>query len=169
MAPTFTPVREDKDIKQLACMADEIWHEYWPAIIGEAQTDYMVDVFQSYDALRSDIQEKAYEYWFLVDEGRTVGYTGGHDEPETNRFFMSKLYLYANERGKGYASKAFEFYEKLCAERGFGAMYLSVNKHNEMGLRAYRRKGFEVIEEVQVDIGQGFIMDDYVMQKTFES
>ena len=97
---------------------------------------------------------------------RIVGFTGGHDEPETNRFFISKIYLKSDERGKHYASRVFEFYTQLCIERGFSAMYLTVNKYNELAIRAYVGKGFETIDSVETDIGEGFIMDDFVMQKT---
>ena len=45
------------------------------------------------------------------------------------------------------------------------ALYLTVNKHNELGIRAYRAKGFETIDAVETDIGEGFVMDDYIMEK----
>ena len=44
-------------------------------------------------------------------------------------------------------------------------MYLTVNKHNELGVRAYNGTGFEVIDAVETDIGEGFIMDDYIMER----
>ena len=101
---------------RLAALADEIWHEYWPALIGAVQTDYMVEQFQSLEAIERDMAEAAYEYWLLRDneDGRLVGYTGGHVEPETNRFFVSKIYLRAPERGRGVASATVRFYEDLC-------------------------------------------------------
>lgn len=170
MGIAFIPVQTAEERAQLAALADEIWHEYWPALIGEAQTDYMVENFQSLAAIERDMAEHAYEYWFLQDEkdGRIVGYTGGHVEPETNRFFISKIYLRAPERGRGFASQTVRFYEGLCRERGLGAMYLTVNKHNDLGIRAYLGKGFTTIAAVETDIGNGFIMDDYIMEKPVE-
>lgn len=167
MDATFAPVETAADRAQLAQLADEIWHEYWPAIIGEAQTDYMVENFQSLAAIERDMREHAYEYWLLhaADDGRIVGYTGGHVEPETNRYFISKIYLLAPERGRGFASATIRFYEDLCRERGLHAMYLTVNKHNDLGIRAYVGKGFETIDAVETDIGNGFVMDDYIMEK----
>ena len=120
MEATFEPVETPGEQERLAALADEIWHEYWPAIIGPEQTDYMVEQFQSLGAIRRDMAENAYEYWILraEDDGRVVGYTGGHVEPETNRFFVSKIYLRAEERGRGFASATVRFYEGLCRERG---------------------------------------------------
>ena len=166
MGISFDPVETAEDQGYLARLADEIWHEYWPDLIGAAQTDYMVEKFQSLEAIRRDMGENAYEYWILHGEdGRTLGFTGGHVEPETNRFFISKVYLLKEERGKGYARQTVEFYNRLCLDRGLDAMYLTVNKGNEMGIRAYKGTGFETIEAVETDIGEGFIMDDYVMER----
>ena len=167
MTIEFVPVETPEDRAALATLASEIWHEYWPALIGEAQTDYMVEQFQSLEAIERDVAEHAYEYWFLrtAEDGRTVGYTGGRVEPETNRFFISKIYLLKEHRGEGLCSATIRFYERLARERGLDALYLTVNKRNEMAIRAYKAKGFEVIDAVETDIGEGYIMDDYIMEK----
>ena len=175
---SFVPVSSAQDQELLAKLAAEIWGEYWPSRIGQAQTDYMIERFQSLEVIKRDMAENAYEYWFacvpqkasdsayeLEDGQRIVGFTGGHVEPETNRFFISKIYLLAAERGKHYCSQIVAFYTELCRSRGLRAMYLTVNKYNEMGVRAYKAKGFETIDSVETDIGEGFIMDDFIMEK----
>ena len=170
MTIEFVPVETPEDRAALATLASEIWHEYWPALIGEAQTDYMVEQFQSLEAIERDVAEHAYEYWFLrtAEDGRTVGYTGGRVEPETNRFFISKIYLLKEHRGEGLCSATIRFYERLARERGLDALYLTVNKRNEMAIRAYKAKGFEVIDAAETDIGDGYIMDDYIMEKKLQ-
>lgn len=172
------PVHVGNDQRILADLAAEIWNEYWPAHIGQAQTDYMVENFQSLAAIRRDMAENGYEYWFLCDdeaEGSTgywtedgkriVGYTGGRVEAATKRFFISKIYLLASQRGKHYTSPVMSFYEIKCMGTGLRAMYLTVNKYNEQAIAVYKAKGFEVIDSVETDIGEGFIMDDYIMEK----
>ena len=165
MSIQFISVTSSEDIKALAEMAHEIWHEYWPCLLSVEQIDYMVEQFQTASAITTDIENNAYEYWFLEEDGRIVGYTGGRVEGETNRFFISKIYLYDTERGKGYASQVIAFYEALCKDRNLCAMYLTVNKENDLGIRAYRAKGFKTIEAKVTDIGQGFVMDDFIMEK----
>lgn len=166
-AATFERVETDDQVEQLARLAGAIWREYWPAIIGPDQTEYMIGQFQSLPAIKRDMADHAYEYWFVhaADDGRVVGYTGGHVEPETNRFFVSKIYLLKEERGRHFASAVIALYENLLRERNLEAMYLTVNKHNELGIRAYTAKGFQTIDAVETDIGHGFIMDDYIMEK----
>lgn len=163
---TFKPVETDGDLEALAALAEEIWMGYWPAFLGEEQTRYMIEMFHSVDAMRRDIAENAYEYWFIcAPDGSELGYTGGHDEPETGRYYISKIYLRPEARGHHLASRTFDFYDALCRERGWHAMYLNVNKGNELGLRAYKGNGFTVTEAVVNDIGHGFVMDDYVMER----
>lgn len=163
---TFEPVTLDMT-DALAAIAGDIWREYWPELIGADQTEYMIEHFQSLPAIQRDMADHAYEYWFVraADDGRVVGYTGGHVEPETSRFFISKIYLLADERGKHFGSAVIAFYEQLCRDRGLRAMYLTVNKGNRLGIRAYEGKGFETIDAVRTDIGSGFVMDDYIMEK----
>ena len=175
MTISFVPVKSKADQKLLADIAGEIWRGYWPALIGEEQTEYMVEMFQSYKAIRKYMKKHDYEYWFIVAteededglEKSIVGFTGGRSEFDTNRFFISKVYLFPEARGHGYARRAMEFYEDLCFARGHRAMYLTVNKHNDLGIRAYKGTGFEIIDSVETDIGHGFIMDDYIMQLEF--
>ncbi len=186
MTLSFQPVITHNQIVELSKMASEIWNEYWPAIIGQDQTNYMVEMFQSEKALTNDIQNNNYRYWILRDEtGRAVGYTGGateeitgdtdHDEHISHspaidakfptRFFISKIYLYASERGKHYSSQVLDFYSKLIVDEGLPAMYLTVNRDNEMGVRAYLGRGFYTIEDVDNPIGEGFVMTDHIMVK----
>ena len=104
----------------------------------------------------------------MDDEGdtpRIIGYTGGHTESETNRFFISKIYLLKEHRGRGIAAAVTRFYEQLCRDRGLAAMYLTVNKQNKMAIRAYEKQGFITVDAVETDIGEGFVMDDFIMEK----
>ncbi|MDO4400728.1 MAG: GNAT family N-acetyltransferase [Coriobacteriia bacterium] len=186
MALTFHLVETDDDIARTARVAHDIWFEYWPALIGQAQTEYMVKNMQSLAAITRDIRTVGYRYWLLFDEeGTCVGYTSSlaedfsacpdsaeaakHGEEiskrSVKRLFISKIYLYAQERGKHYASRVIEFYEQLCREEGLTAMYLTVNRDNELGIRAYLGRGFQTIQELAADIGEGFVMDDYIMCK----
>jgi GNAT superfamily N-acetyltransferase len=186
MALRFEQVTTDEQIERLSEVADEIWHEYWPAIIGAGQTDYMVGLMLSVPALHHEMEELDYRYWFLYDEsGKLVGFTGGaaqeltgdeeHDRPLKlspvvderwpKRFFISKIYLYAHERGKHYATQVIDFYEQLCRDEGLPAIWLQVNRDNKLGCRCYLGRGFFVAEDRDSDIGHGYVMTDHIMVK----
>ena len=52
----FEAVTQDS-APELAELAASIWREYWPAFLGTAQTEYMVEQFQSLPAIERDMRE----------------------------------------------------------------------------------------------------------------
>ncbi|RHN03070.1 GNAT family N-acetyltransferase [Dielma fastidiosa] len=161
---TIKLCESEEELQTLAKLAEKIWNNYFLGIITQEQIDYMVAMNQSYPAIKKAIQEQHYRYYLAYEGDVMVGYMGV--KPESERLFLSKLYLDAPARGKGYASLLFKQAVEYCKELGLKAIYLTCNKHNEHSLAVYRKKGFKVIDEAETDIGQGFIMDDYIMELT---
>lgn len=160
----YRPVADSSDIKQLAAMADKVWHEYFPCILSDEQIDYMVEKFQSVKALTSQISE-GYMYFFLIAGGIPVGYTGVH--PEKDRLFLSKLYILKSFRGNHYATDAFDFLRGLAEGMDLESIYLTVNKYNSHSIDVYKHVGFRTVDSTVTDIGNGFVMDDYIMEWKF--
>lgn len=154
---------QEHQIPALAALAGEIWHEYFPVILSEEQIVYMVEKYQSERAMRKQTSH-GYQYFFLMDGTDVVGYCGVH--PEDGKLFLSKLYLKKEHRGKGYARKAFSFLYDFAKKQNLNAVWLTVNRNNAIAIRAYQNNGFTVICEQKSDIGNGFFMDDFVMEKT---
>lgn len=152
----------DTQVREIADLAKVIWNEYFTPIIGKDQVDYMVEKFQSYPALKEQISE-GYEYYQIFSGGEFCGYTGIRPG-EDNRLFLSRLYLKKESRGHHLATGAFSFLKEICRERGYSAIWLTCNKHNDNSLGVYRHFGFEIIDTQEADIGGGFIMDDYIME-----
>ncbi|MEE0830972.1 MAG: GNAT family N-acetyltransferase [Longicatena sp.] len=151
----------EAQLQELSALASEIWHEYFPCIISEAQIDYMVERFQSYEAFVKAIKEDGYTYYLLYED-KLVGYLGVKCEEE--RVFLSKLYLHKNVRGKGYASLLLNQAITYAKEHDKKAIYLTCNKYNTNSLDIYAKKGFQTIDAVVNDIGNGFVMDDYILE-----
>lgn len=159
----FTPVKTQKQIGMLADMADRVWHEHFISILDAGQIDYMVEMFQSAKAIKGQL-EQGYTYFFIMADGEYAGYIGIHEEKEDKKLFLSKLYIMKEHRKKGYASRAFEFLKGLCKEKGLASIYLTVNRFNKDTIEVYKAKGFQMIREQVTDIGNDFVMDDYVME-----
>lgn len=160
---TFSEITNEHDLHILASKADEVWHEYFIGLLSKEQVDYMVDKFQSYDSMSLQIHDNGYQYYFIMDDSEILGYIGIHKEP--SRMFLSKLYLMKENRGHGYASMAFDFLCDICKKNGLKSIYLTVNKYNEHSILVYKAKGFSIVDSCVTDIGQGFVMDDYIMEK----
>jgi ribosomal protein S18 acetylase RimI-like enzyme len=152
-----------QDAKRLAGLASEIWHEYYVRIITVEQIDYMIETFQSENAIASQIEHQGYEYFFMIADGKTVGYLA--IKQEENKLFLSKFYILKAYRGNGYASRAVDFLATLCKDRGLSAIWLTVNRFNEQAIAVYEKKGFQKVRAHAADIGNGFVMDDYIMEK----
>lgn len=150
-------------ITELARTAAEIWQEYYISIITMDQIEYMIGKYQSVPAVLDQIDNQGYVYYGMYDEGGIAGYLSVKEEG--GKLFLSKFYVSKENRGKGYASQAMAFLEELCRERGLCHIWLTVNRHNESSIGVYRKKGFQVIREQVADIGNGYVMDDYVMEK----
>lgn len=151
-----------KDVKELSKLADEIWHQHFPCILTDEQIDYMVYNFQSEQAMNSQL-ENGYEYYFLNADNENQGYFGIQPQND-GTLFLSKLYLRKSYRGNGFARQAFEFIKEICKKRGYKSIWLTVNKHNDDTIAIYKRFGMEIIRSQVADIGNGFVMDDYVFE-----
>ena len=153
------------ELRKVAELADEIWHECFVGIISEGQINYMVEKFQSLPAMTDQIDRQGYSYFAVYDDGELCGYTAVKPE-EDSRFFLSKLYLCKDKRGMGIAS---QMLEKVFGEARFlgkKSVYLTVNKHNDHAVAVYEKVGFRKVEEAVTDIGSGYVMDDFIMEYT---
>ena len=152
---------KNADIKELAALASDIWHEYWPALLSSQQIDYMVDKFQSENAIIRQYQNENYTYYFITESGLNIGYFGISEQQDY--LFLSKLYLSKEYRAKGIGTKTFNKVKELAVSKNYKEIRLTVNKYNQNSIKAYLKWGFEVIDSVVTDIGSGFVMDDYIM------
>lgn len=151
-------------IKEMSEMATAILREHYDPIIGVTQNDYMLEKFQSVEAITAQLEE-GYSYFFVKEKGENLGFMGFY--PKEDYMYLSKLYLYKEQRGKGYAWDMLEFLKKQSVEAGLSAIELNVNKYNEGSIKAYEKLGFVRDRGEKNDIGQGYFMDDYVYRIEF--
>lgn len=156
------PVETPEQIERVAELAAAIWREHYAAILGDGQIDYMLEQFQSPAAVTGQIGE-GYRYFLMDIGGAPAGYLS--IKPEGERLFLSKLYVAKDYRRRGVSTKALEHLTDLCKKEGYASIYLTVNKHNAGSIAAYGRLGFRKTREQTVDIGAGYVMDDYVMER----
>ncbi len=185
---------EKTEIKELASLANAIWHEYWTCILSAEQIDYMVENFQSEKAIINQIENENYTYYFIEtyplsltlspgerivnissprermqlceqselqmqERGQVAGYFGVSDKKDY--LFLSKLYIKKEFRHQGIGAKAFDEIKKIANGK---PIRLTVNKYNTNTINAYKKWGFKTIDAVVTDIGNGFVMDDYIME-----
>src|SRR5574344_870103 len=149
-------------------MARKIWFEYFPGIISYEQTKYMVEKFQSYNAIKQQIEKSHYLYYALKSENDTpVGFCA--IRPEEKKLFLSKLYVAQQYRGMGFGGKMLDFVFEMAHKIVLQKVYLTVNRKNTASVKIYKKKKFNIAYEQKADIGSGYYMDDFVMEKIIKT
>lgn len=164
MEVVFKRVETPAEIETVARIAEPIWHETYDGITGPAATRYMVEQFQSVPAIRRQLAQEGYVYYLMLLDDEAAGFIGLVPHKE-GKMFLSKLYVSEKYRGHGLPRAAFDFIADLCALEGLDKIYLTVNKGNRHAIDVYKHFGFYVIDAVVTDIGCGYVMDDYILQK----
>ncbi len=159
---TIEKIDTPQQMQRVEALAREIWQEHYTPIIGGAQVAYMLETFQSTEAMMRQLGE-GYLYYLLKDEDEAVGYMAV--QPREELLFMSKFYLKATHRSRGHGRSALAFLTTLAAEKKLQKIALTVNKHNAIALKAYEKLGFVNVGSVVQEIGKGFVMDDYRMER----
>lgn len=157
-------VIDNGQILAVVKLAEKIWQEHYVPLIGKQQVDYMLAKYQSYQAIVSQIA-KGYLYYLCSENQNHIGYLGVLPEKDQQRMFLSKVYLIKKRRGQGLGQKILVHIQDLCHQMNLNKIWLTVNKGNTDSIKAYQKMGFKKKSSLIQDIGNGFFMDDYLMEK----
>ena len=164
----FKPIHLKDEISELAKMAREIWEEHYIPIIGKDQVKYMVKKFQSESAIQNQLNEN-YIYFSVLLNNQPFGYLCYKIDTDENILFLSKIYVKRSFRGFGYGKHMFQFVIRKAAELNCQYINLTVNKYNTNSIDAYKKLGFIQKRALIIDIGNGFVMDDFEMSYDLNS
>ncbi|MBL9170874.1 MAG: GNAT family N-acetyltransferase [Verrucomicrobiales bacterium] len=153
-----------EDLSELARLASLIWHAHYPGIISTDQIEYMLGEMYSHDRLRRELLMEGVVYLHIGSPGAMVGFAAVGPTPDPSEFKLHKLYVHPDHQRKRYGKALLQAAAVRAREAGGKRLALCVNKRNTTALQAYRAYGFRQRAEVCVDIGGGFVMDDYVLE-----
>ncbi len=158
-------VAQEGDASRISAVARDIWTSVYPGIISPEQIEYMLRRMYAIPVLQEEMHAEGIRFVLAESEGELVGFSslGPTERPDTAK--IHKLYLSPGFHGKGEGSRLLKATETLARSSGFEHVMLQVNKNNQQGIQAYRRNGYNLLNEVVDDIGCGFVMDDYVFGK----
>ncbi|MEZ5911557.1 MAG: GNAT family N-acetyltransferase [Paracoccaceae bacterium] len=161
----FHKARPGGDADRIARLARVIWVDHYTPIIGADQVDYMLATLHSPDAIAREIASGAFNYYIVSDGEADLGYLSY--KLEDKELFLSKIYLLPSARGRGLGKAALAFLRSRATEKGLRSIRLTVNKMNSGTIRAYEAIGFTTTRAVKADIGNGYFMDDFIMEWRF--
>ena len=153
-------------IEQLPIVIDltkKIWPVAYGEILSKAQLDYMIDKFYNETALRELIQKGHVFYVAQDDNGKDVGFVSYEINSEPNKTKIHKIYVLPETQGTGLGRQFFELVKEKAIENNQKAIFLNVNKYNN-AIHFYMKQGFTKVKDEVIDIGNGYVMDDYVME-----
>lgn len=159
----YQKVESDEDVETVVELANEIWNEHYPQIITQPQIDYMLDKYQSAAAVKRQLNQGVL-YYLLNPGSSSIGYFSLIPDNDNHQLQLSKFYLLKNVRGRGYAKDMFRFILSIMRKQQLNPIWLTVNKHNTTAIAVYEKSGFVKTESLVIDIGNGFVMDDYKME-----
>lgn len=152
-----------EDLSGIRAIAHEVWPIAYSDVISSKQIDYMLNLMYSDEALLHQMQEENCEFILLSVNDEWAGFAS-YSEVEKQTYKLHKLYVLTKMQGTGLGKMLLDEVEKRARTKGGRTLLLQVNKNNKAKY-FYERNGFVVDHELVVDIGNGFVMDDYVMKK----
>lgn len=144
--------------------ASEVFIDYYSSLIGETQATYMAKLFLSENAIEKLINDGAI-FKLVIENDELVGFTEYKLEKE--RVFLSKLYVRKDKRHKGIGKLMLDDCKSYALSNNVHKIYLTVNKGNTPSINIYNHLGFKQIDAVINDIGNNYVMDDYIMELQF--
>jgi len=142
-----------------------VWPETFRDILSEEQIAYMMDMMYSTSALQTQMREQNHNYLILQDNDEYTGYLSYEvNYKNTGLTKVHKIYVLPSAQGKGYGRFLIEAAEKIASVNQSTGLSLNVNRFNK-AIDFYKRIGFEIVSHEDIDIGNGFLMQDYVMNK----
>lgn len=147
-------------------LAHAIWLACYPGIIPDGQIHYMLSIWYQPGSMAHEMNARDVWYALVEVEARgAVGYISVEKLMAEPVLFINKLYLLPEVHGLGLGGLTLRWSEDRARDMNCRAVRLRVNKRNAIAIRSYLRHGFRFVEDVVSDIGSGYVMDDYVMEK----
>ena len=151
------------DVPAISALAREIWQASYPGIITQEQIDFMLEQRYGHERLYDDLEDAHKWLDQAFCEGRRIGFA--FSEIYKGEFKLDKLYIHPDVQRQGVGGQLIAHVAARAAKMGYPCVILAVNKRNEKAINSYKKYGFVVREAIVDDIGRGFVMDDYVMEK----
>lgn len=150
---------KENEIEKVADLAKTIWAKHYPSIIGQEQVDYMLKNMYNTESLLKQVNEKKQLFHFINLGNDNIGFLSVTLEGK-DHWMLNKFYVLEEKAGKGIGTRILEELKKIIQPKKIS---LTVNRKNYKSINFYFKNGFKIESTAVFDIGNGFVMDDFVM------
>lgn len=150
----------EKDIPVIRSIAEAVWPGTYGKIISDEQIRYMLEKMYAPEVLAAQLAG-GHRFVFALEDDKILGFAG-FEQTEKEKMKLHKLYILPEAQGKGVGALLILFIKDCAIQAGVKMLHLNVNKYNA-AYHFYLKSGFTVLYEEDLDIGNGYFMNDYVM------
>ncbi len=156
---------QKEDAVTIQQLAYEIWPKTYGEILGNAQIDYMLSNMYNPKLLADQMISKQQIYLLLYLDEIPVGFTSYGKQEDAFTYKLHKIYVSPTIQGKGLGKILIQEVEKRVIALGAQNLLLNVNRFNLKAIEFYKKQGYELLETVDISIGEGYLMEDYILGK----
>lgn len=153
------------DIPTIQQIAYQTWPDTYGKILSRVQLNYMLDSFYSEETLRDNMVNKNHHFLLAKESDIALGfasYEHYYNQRKVTR--IHKIYILPQTQGKGIGKLLLDKIEALAKENDSATLSLNVNRMNK-ALTFYQKIGFKIVADEDIEIGHGYLMEDFVMEK----
>jgi GNAT superfamily N-acetyltransferase len=144
-------------------LAFKIWPSTYGHILSKEQFVFMMEMMYSLPSLEKQLLHPK-PFLLVEDEGQYIGFVSYENHFENSpKTKIHKLYVLPQIQRKGIGKLLVNYIREIALKAGDTTLLLTVNRFNK-SKDFYLKLGFNITEEKQFNIGNGYIMDDYVME-----
>ena len=146
-------------------IASNTWPDTFGDILSESQINYMLDMMYSLDSLNNQIEKLNHTFLLAKEDQNNYGYLSYElDYKNESKTKIHKIYILPKTQGKGIGKKLIDRLTEIALNNNQKVLALNVNRFNK-AVGFYQKIGFEIIGQENIDIGDGFLMEDFIMEK----
>lgn len=148
-------------IDTISELAHTIWNAHYVPIIGQEQVDYMLDQMYNKENLTLQLEINKHQFYLIHSHSQCVGFISVSTINQKD-YFLHKFYIHKHESKKGIGTKCLDKLSELIKPQ---SITLTVNRQNYKSINFYFKNGFTIDRVEDFDIGNGYVMNDFVMIK----
>jgi diamine N-acetyltransferase len=154
---------EKDELELIQKLAERIWPHTFSSILSPEQIKYMLNWMYAPQKLAEQL-ESGHHFFVIEENNEALGFIGIEPAcPTSDSLRIHKIYILPNQHGKGLGKQLIDHAIAFAKNRNLSKLHLNVNRFNK-AVDFYRHIGFSIIGEEDIDIGSGFLMEDYIME-----